>query len=194
MGARSEMATLITQKAYAKRRRISAQYVNKLVRQGKIVLKKGLVDPAQADRAREHSRVVTPRRKQRGNAHGGGRPAGSGGAGAKQNSATATLTKARAADAGYQAELRKLELGLRTGELVPAKEVLEAERRKNANVRLRFRSLARSMAPVMARTSTPAECERILLDEIDHRLDELAEDPLGSTAAAPLQTSAEGAA
>jgi hypothetical protein len=184
---------LVTQKEYARRRKLTPQYVNKLVRQGKIVLRKGLVDPAQADRAREHSRAVTPRRKQRGNAHGGGRPAGQRPAarpGVKQNSATASLTSARAADAGYQAELRRLELNEKTKKLLPADEVLEAERRKNANVRLRFRALAREVAPVMARTNTPAECERILADEVDQRLHELEHDPLGSNATA-LQTSAE---
>lgn len=175
---------LLTQKAYARRRRITPQYVNKLVRQERIVLKRGLVDPAQADRARKpiHAMAGRPRKKMRGhNAHGGGRPARDPGASHKPNgspSATRSLTAERTRDAGAQASLRELELKERTQELLPAAEVLEAERRKNSNIRLRFRGMARTLAPVMARTAAAADCERLLLEEIDHQLEDLARDPL----------------
>jgi hypothetical protein len=205
---------LMTQKAYAKERGITAQYVSKLVGQGKIVLRNGLVDPVQADEARSPQRPSTSRPRHKGsNAHGGGRPPrqqranGNADAGDApvRSSETASLTKARAMDAGFQASLRRLEYMERTKQLLPAAEVLEAERRKNANIRLRFRGLARVLAPLMARTGSAAECERLLLEEIDHHLEELARDPLASgiqaaspatpaPAEAAVQTAAGGAA
>jgi hypothetical protein len=134
MGVRSEMAALITQKEYARRRRLTPQYVNKLVRQERIVLKNGLVDPDQADDARTPQRPSEVRPRQKGsNAHGGGRPAqqrparqrgnGSEGAGdfaPPRPSATASLTQARAAEAGISARLRQLDLQERTKQLLPA--------------------------------------------------------------------------
>jgi len=198
---------LVTQKAYARSRRITPQYVNKLVRQERIQLKHGLVNPVQADRARQpvHAMTARPKAKRGTNAHGGGRPARvniPGPDSVQRPSATMSLTTARAADAGYQARLRKLEFEERTRALLPAAEVLEAERRKNANIRLRFRGMARTLAPLMARTAVPADCQRLMLEEIDHQLEELARDPLAVVgpivpppAPAPgVQTSAQGVA
>jgi len=58
------------------------------------------------------------------------------------------------------------------------------------------------LAPLMARTAAAADCERLLREEIDHQLEELARDPLavlGPIAPPPtpesgVQTSAQGAA
>jgi hypothetical protein len=172
----------LTQKDYARSRRVSAQYINKLVRQERIqLLENGRVDPRQADEALAHSRAVTPRRRGKAgsNAHGGGRPARPAGS-PRAGSATASLTAFRAEDAGYAAKLRKLELDQKLGNLLPLAEVRLAHRRVYANVRLRLRGLARTLAPVMARTMTPAECEHLLLEEIDHQLEELSQDPLAS--------------
>lgn len=175
----------LTQKEYARRRRISAPYVNKLVKQGRIRLNPhGRVDPGQADGARARQQAVAARppvrSNARGNSHGGGRPPRQPGApGTASGNATLSLTAARAADAGYQARLRKMEYEERSKQLLPASEVLEAERRKNANIKVRFRGLARALAEPLARTAVPAECERLLLEEIDYQLDELARDPLG---------------
>ena len=199
---------LVTQKEYARRRGLTPQYVNKLVRQERIKLKGGLVDPVQADQARAPRYAMTSRPKaQRGsNAHGGGRPArdpGPAEAGAPRPSATMSLTSARAAGAGYQARLLKLEFEKLSGQLLPAAEVLEAERRKNANFRLRLRGLAPSLAPAVNAAATTAECNRLLLEAFEHLLRELEQDPLGTNGttalppeppAAVVQTSAEGAA
>ena len=100
-------------------------------------------------------------------------------AGSKKLSDTASLTRWRAMREEAQAKTAALELQKLTGELLPAGEVLEAERRKNANVRASFRRLARSMAPLLHRATSPAEVEQLLLAEIDLQLSELARDPLG---------------
>ncbi len=192
---------LLTQKAYARLRHISPQYVNKLVRLERIVLKRGLVDPVQADRARKpvHAMAKRPKVKRGSNAHGGGRPARDPGAANKPNgrpSFSRSLVAERTRDAGAQASLRELELKERTRQLLPAQEVQEAERRKNANIRLRFRGLARTLAPVMARTTSAADCERLLREEIDHQLEELARDPLAlvGPVQSPESPPAQGAA
>lgn len=196
----------LTQKQYARHIKRSPQYVNKLVRQGKVRLgRDGKIDAAQADRAlaqtRERARTPGGGRPKKGsNAHGGGRPprvrpAAAGPGAPARASATQSLTSARAADAAYQAKLRKLEYEKAVGELLPAAEVREAERRKNANLRTRFRRLPRGVAQRLAYTTrTPAEIERILLEAIDHELAELAADPLGTHPEAPVAPTAEGTA
>jgi hypothetical protein len=170
---------LMTQKAFADRIGKSAQYVNKLVNQGKIKRVGKLIDARQAKAAiaafRRPGRVVqnAPRRPA---AKASSRTV----LGSKEPSATQNLTKWRAAREESQAKLAEIELQKATRALLPAAEVLEAERRKNANIRASFRRLARSLAPLLHRASSPAEAEQILIGEIDLVLSELARDPLGA--------------
>lgn len=197
---------LLTQKDYARRIGKSAQYVNKLVSTGKIVLRDGRVDPKQADAARKawarpgaksNSAKAAKKRQAR------AKKAGT--ASARQRaakpraiaepetrtprmSATRSLTSARARAEEAKAEMLELELAKTKRELLPKGEVLEAERWKNANIRTRFRRLARTLAPRMARIASASEAEAVLLEEIDLQLAELAADPLGIVAAAQAES------
>lgn len=170
------MATLITQKEYARRRKVTPQYISKLVREGKIVLKNGLVDPKQADAARGHATRKATKKSARKRPTARKRPAVGR---PPRGSATHSLTDGRAQKVHWEALQAKLEYERTAGGLLPKSEVLEAERRKNSNIRTRIRSMARSLAPLLARSATPAECESLLLAEIDHQLSALAADPLG---------------
>lgn len=187
---------LMTQRAYAVHAGVTPQYVNKLVAQGKIRLIGKKVDSRQADAVRaafrRAGRVVPAQRAKQGKTakaakqakprvqtsakRSAPRPAVEK---PERNSATRSLTEARAAREHYQAELAKLDYERAVGQLLPRDQVLEAERRKNANVRARFRKLARSLAPMLARFTVPSECESFLLSEIDLVLQQLAGDPLG---------------
>lgn len=192
--------TLLTQKAYAKRRRVTPQYVNKLVAKGVIRLVRGKVNPGQADRALQAQRRIgnLPRRKKKkgANAHGGGRPAGTGGA-AKATSATRSLTASRADREKWLAKQAELDYQRASGRLLPAGEVREAWSKAFARLRTAFRRLPRALADPLAKMASAPEVEARLLEEIDRHLAELAADPLGAIAAAappegegPLQTSA----
>lgn len=180
----------VTQKDYAKRRGVTAQYINKLVTQGKIRKGPGgKIDPRQADAAiRAYSRagkVIKPTRPKKDKAEKAPKP----------DSATRSLTKFRAQNEEYKAKTAELEFKKLNGELLPRSEVLLAEQRKNENIRKKFRALPRTIAKLVADASTPAHAEEILRQEIDRLLDELAKDPLGlaeqAAAVEALQASAE---
>lgn len=175
----------ITQKQYAERKGVSPQYINKLVRESKIKLVGRMVDTRQADAAikawARAGRVVPARRstKKIPANRVAARPRADKHPSQPRDSATRSLTAARADRENYQAKLVKLEYEKAVGNLLPREDVLEAERRKNGNIRAGFRRLARSLAPTLSRASAPAEIEQILLEEIDLILGQLARDPLG---------------
>jgi hypothetical protein len=166
-------STLLTQKEYAKRKRCTPQYISKLVRQGKIKKVGNRIDARQADAAlrdwKREGRVIGRRASSKPKSRAQKKP-----------SSTGKLYAARADRESFQAKLAELTYKRELGELVPAADVLEAERRKNANFRASFRRLARSLAPLLHRATSPAEVERLLLREIDLVLGELAADPLGT--------------
>jgi hypothetical protein len=177
------LPAFMTQKAYAAHKRVSPQYINKLVRQGKIVLVRRKVNVRQANAAiaahRRPGRVVKSANARKEVRSKRSRSRAEKGNAAKLPSATQNLTANRARYEAARAQTAELELARLTRNLLPAAEVLEAERRKNANLRARFRRLARSLAPLLHRATSPAEVEQALLGEIDLVLAELARDPLG---------------
>lgn len=182
--------TLMRQNEYAKRRGVSAQYINKLVRQRKIVLVGKKINPRQADAAIRNS-STRPERSKLSARSKTTKTASRKASPAKQKpkapraSATRSLTEAKAMRENYQAEMAKLDYEKQIGNLLPRDQVLEAERRKNANIRTSFRRIARSLAPVLARTNSEAEAERLVLREVDRILSQLATDPLGAAADVP---------
>jgi hypothetical protein len=182
-------SSLMTQKALAEKIRVSPQYVNKLVQQGKIKRVGKLIDARQAKAAiaafKRAGRVVPRLQRRPAAASKGLKPLGRAASGSKEASATQNLTANRARYEAARAQIAELELARLTKALLPAAEVLEAERRKNANIRSRFRRLARSLAPLLHRTTSPAEVEQLLLGYIDLELSELTRDPLGAEDAPP---------
>lgn len=187
---------LLTQKEYAARIRKTPQYVNKRVKDGTIKLVGRKVDTRQADLALKQTqqRVVARRtaadrprsqkrwqrkasavksktvRTQKPTVHA-----------AQPKPPRGTLTEARTLREQLQAEVVRLDLEQRKGNLLPKAEVLEAERQKNATLKAALRRLPRSLAPTLARMGDPAEVETVLLAEIDLVLERLAADPLGAT-------------
>jgi hypothetical protein len=159
--------TVVTQKEYARRRKVTPQYINKLVREGKIELtREGKIDVAKADKALDQLRRV-------------GRPRAEAAAPSRRFSATASLTSIRVAHETYKTKLAKLEYERAMGQLLPAAEVLEAQRRQAANLRTRLRRMPRAVAGRLRLLSSEAEIEAFLLERIDEILRDLARDPLG---------------
>ena len=185
--------TLVTQKEFARRIGVTPQYVNKLVSRGVITLVQGRVNPAKAkaavaamsprgvgSRQTAAKKVRRPKVVRRTAAKKADKPP----------SATRSYVSAKAEREHWQALSAKLEYEKTVGTLLPAAEVIQAEQRKNANLRMRLRKLARSMAPMLARLTVTFECEQYLLGEVDQVLEELATDPLGLKPDA-VQTSAQ---
>lgn len=187
-GLRLALMPKMTQVAYAKLIGVTPQYVNKLVSQGKIKRVGKLIDSAQANAAikafQRAGRLVQPRRAQAAHSDAGHRSAKRAAAAPKAEkqprySATRSITEARAEREHYQALAAKLDYETATGKLLPRDQVLAAERQKNENIRTMLRQMPRSLAPMLARLSGPAEVERALREEIDVLLARLADDPLG---------------
>lgn len=103
------MSKLITQAAYAKLRGVSPPYINKLVKQGVIKLKKGKVDPDLSDRAiKEYADPARAEFRK-------GRSA--------LDSGENDFAKARTIEKHYKAALAKLEYEEKIGKVVNADEV-----------------------------------------------------------------------
>jgi hypothetical protein len=203
---------MMTQKAYAEKRRVTPQYVNKLVQQGKIRLVGKKVDSKQADAAikafRRAGRVMPAKKKP---AKAAAKPSKRSQPRAAINaskmtladvdprsysgSATANITAIRAmrefVDLQRAVALRDKD----NGQLLPADQVLEAERKKNVTLRALLASLPRALAPALATTIEVAECEEILTRALDQVREEFASDPLGLKAApaATVEVAAESA-
>jgi hypothetical protein len=196
------MARLLSQKEYATRKGVSPQYVNKLVREGKIQLVDGRIDAKKADaalkvfqrpgrvipaqRSRKATKKTAPKKSARKpatnstRAHSEHKPRRAYTTTSdKPQSATRSLASARAEREAHMAELARLDVLERTGKLLPADQVIAAEQRKNSNFRTQLRKMARHAAPLVKRARTEAEIEALLLEQIDHLLETFARDPLG---------------
>src|SRR4051812_24072212 len=164
---------MLSQRAYAKLKGVSPQYINKLVLQGKIPMVNGQIDPAKADTALENNRDP---------AHQGHRkdvpratePRVS--APREQSRGSLNFLEARTIREQIKAKLDKLEYDRRTGKLVEAEKVKEAAESAFRNTRDRLLILPRSLSAVLAATSKPAEAEQILTDAIFNALQGLSND------------------
>lgn len=186
-------ARMMSQKQYARHRGCSPQHINRLVREGRIALnREGKIDADRADRALGQPKLGPAKSGTTGRARGANvrKPATGSQSGRKPGaqlrlrslgraeSATSSLTAARARKALADARLSELDAEERAGQLLRKEEVLAAQRQQNANVRTRLRQLPRAMAQELAAVASPAEIERLLLAYIDRQLADLAADPL----------------
>jgi hypothetical protein len=200
---------LMTQKAYAERKGVTPQYVNKLVSQGKIRLVGRKVDPKQADAvikaykrsgrvipakrakkkaaAKKTARRVKQARVER--AMGAPEPSLPG---TQRGDATNSLTANRATKEYYEAQQARLDYEKSVGKYLPAVEVLEAERRKNATFCSFLDAVPRAYAPLVANRDV-AECEAVLRRAMSQVREECALDPLQPRAEAAASTEAPAA-
>lgn len=157
---------LISQREYARQKGCSVQYVNKLVKEGRILLTEGKIDPATAD-AGMSARLNPPRAQMEVPAQPVPKPS----VGRPDSYLTA-----RTVHEHYKAATQKLVYEQMQGKLVDGDKILEAANNAFANCRVRMRGLARSLAPILANHTSAAECEKILANGIEGALTVLSDD------------------
>lgn len=183
--ARRKQKELVSQREYARRRGISHTAVRKAIRSGRIVPTKGKLNPAKADRQwRDNTDPTKPNnlitgkprdaRKRRGPPqprHLEESDDSSGG-----NGTAAGYAKARAARELYQAQMAKLELDERRGELVRADDVKLGVFQMARKARDQLMGLPDRMAAIMAATTDAAEAHRLLEEEVERICREISDE------------------
>ncbi len=150
----------MSQTQYAKSRGLNQSWVGELQRRGVLVLlPNGRIDPGPSDQAR--ARLIVPRMRR-----------------TTSNVSRDSFFQARAIREGYSAKLAKLEYERQSGKLVDGDVVLEKVTAAFANVRVRMRGLAMSLAPVVTAQSSVAVTEKLLSAAIDSALLGLSDDVL----------------
>lgn len=195
----------MTQAEYAERKGVSPQYVNKLVKQGKIRKVGRFIDSKQADAAikafSRSGRVVPAQRKRTAKARPSAKTSSRRSShrslpthsapelpptpslpGRARGDATSSLTANRATREYYEALRAQHEYETSIGKLLPADQVIAAERMKNENISTLFRRMPSSIAPLVAMCTNKAEIEDLLRREIYSILEQLSRDPLGMAA------------
>ncbi len=154
------MADLITQNAYAKQRGVSRQYISKLVKAGVIKLKKGKVDPAQADKGIEDA--ADPGRK-------------STGVEATQEPVKGSLADFRSRELQVKVALKNLEYQEKMGFLV--RQVEEKEKGFMAAAKLKdsFFNLFERLAPVLVAEKSAVKIRKMLMKEANKIFQELSD-------------------
>ncbi|ABF42182.1 hypothetical protein Acid345_3181 [Candidatus Koribacter versatilis Ellin345] len=179
---------LVTQKSIARRFGVTPQYVNKLVTQGHIEKHGRQVDERQAVRAMKAAGRVEISAKAQAKKAAAKKPAKNAATKAakpkeakppKAQSATGTQAHWKAKELEFKAKNQQLEYEKNAGMWLPVAGVRDAEQKKNANIKEKFRQLPRALAQRLARLTVPAEVEQVLRDEIDLVFAQLAADPLG---------------
>lgn len=174
---------LISQREYARRRGVSHMAVQRAIKSGRISTVDDKIDPGRADREWEQN---TDQSKPRNRVTG--RPNHTRAAGAPSEpmvladdssgggtGAAAGYAKARAARELYQAQLVKLELDRKRGELVRADEVRLGAFSMARKARDQLIALPDRLATILAATEDPSEVHRILADEVERICLELAD-------------------
>ena len=155
----------VSQAVYARMRGVSRQWIRQLVREGKLTLEGGLVDPekANAELARNMVGQLHPN------------PRRAGGHTRVGNSADASpYLQQKMITEHFRAKLMQLRHERESGRLIDKGEVLAAIILANSTVRTRLRAIPRTLAAILAGTQNALEAERIMADAIDAALTELA--------------------
>lgn len=174
--ARRKKRELVSQREYARRIGVSQEAVRQAVQSGRISTVAGKIDPVTADAEWERNtdpskprNRLTGRPKHRRDPLQPERPMdlGGGSAAGDKGGRIPSYSDARARREVIQAALAKIELDIKLGELVSAKEVRAITFELNRRVRDQLMSLPDRVAAAVAATSDQDEARRILQDEID---------------------------
>ena len=169
----SKSQKLLTQKDYAAKRKVSKQYIGKLVKEGVLSLKNGKIDPIQADAILEARREPARQTKEEK---------------AMQTIATDTvpqtrsisnselptlLLKTRIKSESEKAKLLEIKAKVEAGKYVDVDEVRAAAFKQARIVREHILILADRLAPILASISDATEIHKILQTEHNKALEEL---------------------
>jgi hypothetical protein len=184
---------LITQAEYARRRQVAPSAVTRAVMDGRIRLHGGLVDPDEADRDWDASTdpiaqasTAALQRRNRAGAAPPSDPAPLPGAddsegpagGTAEPSAHQQLMAARADREKLQAELSRLELARKRGELVSVSEVERHLSVRAISMRESLDAIADRLATVLAAETDPDAIHRLIRAELHAALEQLTEPGL----------------
>ncbi|MGQ9686257.1 MAG: hypothetical protein ACUVT2_08140 [Thiobacillaceae bacterium] len=152
----------MSQAEYARHRRVSRQYVSRLLKAGVLVMRGGKVDVAASDavlddRPEKVSEAATSATVEAG-------------------SQTTTYAQAKLADMLFRARLRKLEYETRSGKLIPADEVKVQWFRLARQIRDKLLGMPAKLAPQLAALSDVREVRELLDAEIEAMLRALQDD------------------
>jgi hypothetical protein len=178
------MTARISQREYARLRGISHTAVQRAIKAGRITAVKGKIDPEEADRLWQQNtdqskplNRITGNPKQKGTPGEPPEPMDLGGSETISGPSSASgYAKARAARELYQAQLAKLELDRRRGELVSADEVRLAAFQLARKTRDQLLALPERVASILAAVDDPDQVRQILDDEIERICLELSGD------------------
>jgi hypothetical protein len=190
---------LLTQKEYARRRGWSKQYVNQLVKQGRIALTNGRIDPAAADAALGGMRDPSRGPQVRGDSMPQAMAASQPNLGADPAPGLqGTFTKARTVREHFRAMREKMEFEAATGELVRRREIEEAAYEIGAVFR---EHMVRAAEPIGNQIAErfgvdPREALELVTSGINQALQQLAaqirDDEWGFDRGLPAQSSDRG--
>jgi len=169
----------ITRAEYARRIGVSAQYVSKLVKQGKIPLEAdGKVDPVKADAARKALRH--PERDSYRKSVFPEHPV-------TIEDAKAFQT-ARTVQAGYKAKLTQLEYEMAAGRVVDKAEVKSTVFVAGRTARDALLAIPKRMAALLAAETDRAKVELMLRRELMQALTSLADEELAAQFGGAIET------
>lgn len=173
------MAEMISQSEYARRRDVTRQYINKLVRQGRIPAdKKKRIDPDVADEVLEQD--ADPARRLNDPETGDDPDPAEGSdddnAGNASFNGQTSFSRVRTAREGYQAKMAQMDYEERAGKLVKKDEVAKEAYDVSRQLRDRFLTLPQELAGTLVGMSDEKEIARFLRSKIRDALMEAAED------------------
>lgn len=169
------MAELLSQAAYARRRGVSRQAVNKAIQEGRISVAAGRkIDPEVADA--QWTSTADPARGANAplQVKTTTSPPTSRGRDLEENGTAAkTYQDARALRELYQMRLTRLELGQKEGELVPLAEVTTAAYDAARRARDLLLQMADRLAPEVAPVTQVPACHALIMREVTRACEEL---------------------
>lgn len=173
---------LLSQTAYAEKRKVSRQYISKLVKEGVLPLKNGKIDPIQADAilearrepARQTQQQKTDQQAVQTAAQNIPAPTRS----VSDTELPTLLLKTRIKSESEKAKLLEIKAKVEAGKYVDVDEVRASAFKQARIVRENILILADRLAPVLASISDPAKIHKILQEEHTKALEELSKKPL----------------
>ena len=163
----------ITQAEFARRNGWSKQYVAKLVKQGRIQLEGGKIDPVAAKRAIDQlAEPSTALRELPSNTPESNRTDApvSGPADSRKAVDYATARTMREA---FRAKMAKLDYEEREGKLVEARKVYEEGFQTGRQVRDALLGIPDRLADILAAETDPSQIRRIMFEEMEQALQKL---------------------
>lgn len=183
------MARLLTQAQFARKTKYSRARISQLVKEGIIQLKKGRIDPAQANVAIEanidRSRRIKTEARSRGVSNrqmeliptgfntDQKKGTGSGGFNTDPQQGILSLTETRQRHEAVKMELSKLKLEIEKGTLVPRYQAEEWLCLIIANAKAQFMGMPKRMAGALAVITDEKEIEHQLRKELRRILEEM---------------------